>query len=389
MEDASTGDRTVAILRDLVAFDTTSRTSNLALIEFVEAYLGEHGVASRRVPEQGDRVNLYATIGPTDVPGVMLSGHTDVVPVTGQKWTSDPFTLVERDGRLYGRGAADMKGFVAAVLAMVPTFATRRLHTPVHLAFSYDEEIGCVGVRNLLAEMTRMPVRPGWGIVGEPTSMRPVNAHKGKTAYRVRVTGHACHSRNPDAGVNAIDAAATLIGFIRTLADECRRDGPYDSDYEYPCSSLHVGRIEGGTALNIVPAECHFDFEIRHLPEEDVDALVDRIREYAAAEIEPAMRAIDPDCGVAFEPLSAYPGLTTAEDTEAATKITALLDESTTGKIAFGTEGGLFHREADVPCVVCGPGSIDQAHQPDEYVTREQLSCCDRFLDRLAGHLAA
>src|SRR5699024_7819972 len=250
----------------------------------------EQGVASRRVPANASRVNLYATIGADNEPGVMLAGHTDVVPVTGQNWTSDPFTLVERDSLLYGRGAADMKGFIAAVLAAVPEFAARRLHMPVHLAFTYDEEIGCVGVRDLLAEMAQMPVRPRWGIVGEPTSMQPMTAHKGKVAYRVHVTGLACHSRNPDAGANAIGAAAGLIGYIRAIAEQLRRDGPHDPAYEYPSSSLHVGRIEGGTALNIVPAACWFEFEIRHLPEDDADALVARIRNHAATQIEPALR---------------------------------------------------------------------------------------------------
>lgn len=386
---SSSDTATVALLRKLVSLDTTSRSSNLALIDFVEAYLQNHGISARRVPEGGDRVNLYATIGPDDVPGVMLAGHTDVVPVTGQAWSSDPFTLVERDGRYYGRGAADMKGFLAAVLAAVPEFTGRSLRVPVHIAFTYDEEIGCIGVRDLLAEMAYMPVRPRWGIVGEPTSMRPVTAHKGKVAYRVHVTGRACHSSNPDDGANAIDAAAELIRFIGKLAREQRHDGPHDAAYEYPCSSLHVGRIEGGTALNIVPAECRFDFEIRHLPEESADELVSRIQTYAKTVIEPAMQGVDTACGITFESLGRYPGLETPPDAEPVKEVSALLGGPSVGKVAFGTEGGLFSRDAGIPCVVCGPGDMAQGHQPDEYVSREQLALCDRLLAGLAERLAA
>lgn len=385
---ATTRGATVELLRRLVAFDTTSRASNLALIEFVEAYLAEHGISARRIPKDGSRVNLYATIGPTDVAGVMLAGHTDVVPVTGQGWSSDPFTVVERDERLYGRGTTDMKGFLASVLAAVPAFATRDLHMPVHIALTYDEEIGCVGVRDLLAEMACMPVRPRWGIVGEPTSMQPVTAHKGKVAFRVQVTGKACHSRNPDAGANAIDAATQIIGFIRNLADEQRHEGSRDEGYDYPGSSLHVGRIEGGTALNIVPSECSFEFEIRHLPEDDVDALVARIQTYADTKITPALQAVDSACGVSFEPLSNYPGLTTATEAEVVAETRALLDEPAVGKVSFGTEGGLFSRDAGVPCVVCGPGDMAQGHQPDEFVSLEQLARCDQFLSRLVERLS-
>lgn len=380
---------TINLLRQLVAFDTTSRGSNLALIEFVEAYLRTHGIDSIRVPENGSRVNLYATIGPADRGGVMLAGHTDVVPVTGQDWSSNPFTMVERDARLYGRGTTDMKGFLAAVLAAVPTFAARELRLPVHLAFTYDEEIGCIGVRDLLAAMAQMPIRPRWGVVGEPTSMRPITAHKGKVAYRVRVTGKACHSRNPDAGANAIDAATELIAFIRQLAQQQRHDGTHDAGYEYPCNSLHVGCIEGGTALNIVPAKCNFEFEIRHLPEDDADGLVQRIKDYAQTHITPALQAVDPACGIAFDVLSSYPGLNMSAHAEPVAEVTALLDDAPSGKVAFGTEAGLFARDAEIPCVVCGPGDMAQGHQPNEFIHIEQLAQCDRFLARLANRLAA
>ncbi len=383
-----TGDTpTVALLRQLVAFDTTTRGSNLALIEFIERYLADHGVPSRRVSTRDNRSNLYATIGPDNVPGIMLAGHTDVVPVDADKWTSDPFTLTERDGRYYGRGTADMKGFLASVLAAVPKFVAKPLRMPVHLAFSYDEEIGCVGVRDLLEDMARMKVKPRWGVIGEPTRMQPAHAHKGKVAWRVHVTGLAGHSRNPDAGANAIYAAAKLVLFIKELAEKVRQSGARDDAYDYPTTSLHVGRIEGGAALNIIPAACTFDFEIRYLPGTDADDLLREIRSHAESQIIPALRAKGAQCGVTFEELTAYPGLATGVDAEPVVVLRELLGEPSVGKIGFGTEGGLYHDIAGIPCVVCGPGDMAQGHRPDEFVSAEQLAGCDALLERLVARM--
>ncbi|CAM5786304.1 Acetylornithine deacetylase [Castellaniella caeni] len=379
---------TVKILRELVGFDTTTRGSNLKLIEFVEDYLAGFGVRAARSSSQPDRCNLFATIGPEDQAGVMLAGHTDVVPVTGQHWQSDPFSLTLRDDRYYGRGTADMKGFIAAVLAAVPHFQAQNLKLPVHLAFSYDEEVGCVGVRDLVSDLAAGPIRPRWGIIGEPTSMQPVSAHKGKVAFRVHVTGFAAHSRNPKAGVSAITAAVSLIDYIQNLAEEILQTGQVDSAYEYPGSSLHVGTIHGGTALNIVPAQCHFDFEIRYLPEVDVRPIVARIQAYASNVVESAMRARQPDCSVHFETLSDYPGMTSDAHAEPVATVCHLLGADATGKVSFGTEGGLYQRDAGIPCVVCGPGSMAQGHRPDEYVTADQLDVCGLFLRKLARHLA-
>lgn len=377
----------VALLRQLVAFDTTTRHSNLALIAFVEDYLSQHGVTSWRATTRGDRANLYATIGPADVPGVMLAGHTDVVPAVRERWRSDPFTLTERDGRYYGRGTADMKGFLACVLAAVPKLVARPLRVPVHLVFSYDEEIGCVGVRDLLPELVKLPVKPHWGIVGEPTEMRLAHAHKGKVAWRVQVTGLAGHSRNPDAGVNAIYAALDLIAFIRRLAAQERKSGIRDEAYDYATTSLHVGRIEGGAALNVIPATCAFDFEIRYLPEVNVQRFLRQIKDYADQEITPKLRAKGEHCGVEFQELAAYPGLVTALDADPVTVLRELLDDSPIGKIDFGTEAGLYDTVAGVPCVICGPGSMDQGHKPDEYISASQLAICDTFLHRLTMYL--
>ncbi|GGP21601.1 acetylornithine deacetylase [Silvimonas iriomotensis] len=379
----------LALLHKLVGFDTTSRLSNLALIGFVQDYLAGFGITSQLVEDAtGTKANLYATIGPTDRGGIMLAGHTDVVPVDGQHWQSEPFTLDIRDGRAYGRGSADMKGFIAAVLAAVPALAGANLSMPVHIALTYDEEIGCIGVRRLLDVLGGLPVLPVMGIVGEPTTLRVIAAHKGKTAFRVSVRGHEGHSSNPLAGVNAVEYAAELITFIRKLARERQQNGPFDPLYEVPYTTLHVGTVRGGTALNIIPAECVFDFEIRHLPEDPPDALIAAIRQFAAQTLEPAMQAVAADTGISFTERSTYPGLCTPPDAAVVRFVQGLLgDDTAPGKIAFGTEGGLFAERCGIPTVVCGPGDIAQAHQPDEWLALDQLAACDAMLANLVQQL--
>lgn len=379
----------LGLLQTLVGFDTVSQHSNLALIHFVRDYLAQYGIASQLVcnPE-GSKANLYATIGPTDRGGVMLAGHTDVVPVTGQQWSSDPFRLDVRDGRAYGRGSADMKGFIASVLAAVPAFAAAALHTPVHIALTYDEEIGCIGVRRLLDVLGGLPVLPEMAIVGEPTLMRLVAAHKGKVAYQVKLRGKEGHSSNPAAGVNAVEYAAELITFIRELARERAARGPFDPLYEVPYTTLHVGKMHGGTALNIIPAASEFEFEIRHLPEDDPQPLLNAIFHYARGQLLPAMRAVDPLADITFIERSSYPGLLTAPDATVVRFVQSLLaDDRAPAKIAFGTEAGLFSQRVGIPAVVLGPGSIDQAHKPDEWLALEQLSACDSLLATLLQRL--
>lgn len=375
-----------ALLAKLISFDTTSRNSNLELIRFLRDYLAQHGVDCRVIEDRSrTKASLFASIGPVDRPGFLLAGHTDVVPVDGQTWTSDPFQLDRRDGRLYGRGSADMKGFVASVLAAVPRFVRLPLSTPIHLAFTCDEELGCIGLRRLLEDSGGLPVDAVMGIVGEPTSMRLVLAHKGKVAYRVEVRGQECHSSNPPAGVNAVEFAAELIAFIRRLNEQKRFDGPFDPQYEVPHTTLHVGTVHGGAALNVVPAECVFEFEIRSLPEDPPQRTIDRIRKFAADEIEPAMRKVNPSCGIVFHEHSSYPGLSIAPDAPVVSFVNSLLDSHTApGKAAFGTEAGLYQRRCGIPMVVCGPGDISNAHQPDEYIDAGQLAACDQFLDRLS-----
>lgn len=378
---------TLDMLERLVGFDTTSRNSNMPLIDFVRAYLGEYGIASRLTfDETGKKANLFATIGPAGRPGIILSGHSDVVPVDGQDWSTDPFRLTERDGRVYGRGAVDMKGFVAAMLAMVPRFAEAPLKAPVHLAISYDEEIGCIGVRGLIADLGHLSHTPRACIVGEPTSMTPVVAHKGKVSAECRVIGRECHSSLAPRGVNAVQEAAELIVELRRRGRRFQAEGPFDEGFDIPHTTVHTGTIEGGTALNIVPRECRFRFEFRALPDESPAQYYADIRRFAETERLPEMRAVAPESGFEWTELSTLPALSTAEDAEVTALAKALSGSNRTGKVAFGTEGGLF-QNAGVPTIVCGPGSIDQAHQPDEFIEIDQLRRCDAFLERFLDHM--
>ena len=372
------------ILARLVAFDTTSTTSNLELIDFIRNLLDDQDIACQLVhSEDRSRANLYATIGPDDIGGIMLSGHTDVVPTAGQDWHSDPYRLMTDDTRLTGRGSCDMKGFIACVLAALPGMTSARLQTPIHLAFSYDEEIGCVGARKLVDTLAGREVVPRIGVIGEPTGMNMVLAHKGKVSYRVAISGLSCHSAYISSGVNAVEYAAELIAYIRGMNRRVLESGQTDESYTVPHSTFHVGNIRGGTALNIVPQQCEFEFEIRNLPQDDLDALVRQIRGYADDVLLPDMRDRHPDSAIEFTRISHYPGLHTdpAAAVIAYTRAVNPIDRIG-DNVSFGTEAGLFD-EIGIECVVCGPGSIDQAHKPDEFVSREQLNHCDRMIENL------
>lgn len=375
------------LLARLVAFPTVSRDSNLALIEFVRDYLAGLGVACELdYNSAGSKANLFATIGPTERGGVLLSGHSDVVPVDGQAWTVPPFELSERGGKLYGRGAADMKGFIACVLAAVPRFLARPLRLPIHLAFSYDEEVGCLGVRSLLAELQQRPNKPLLCLIGEPTELKPVLGHKGKLAMRCQVQGAACHSAYATQGVNAIEYAARLIGKLGEIGQRLKAVERQDERFDPPYTTLQTGLISGGRALNIVPAECQFDFEVRALPSDDPQQVADELKAYAEAELLPQMRGVSAASAIAFQPLSAYPGLATDPHSQAAELLALLSGSRDFSTVAFGTEGGLFH-QAGIPTVVCGPGSMEQGHKPDEFVSQQQLDGCDAMLMRLADWL--
>jgi acetylornithine deacetylase len=382
-------DRTIDWLRRLVGFDTTSRNSNLPLIAEVEAYLDAIGVAHERVADaSGQKSNLFATIGPADRPGIVLSGHTDVVPVDGQDWTTDPFTLDRRDGRLYGRGACDMKGFIAVCLALAPEMKAADLKIPIHFAFSYDEEVGCVGVRDLLGLLASRPVKPLGCVVGEPTSMQVVIGHKAKRSFSVRLRGVGGHSARAPECVNAVEYGARLVTTASAIGARLAATGPRDALYDIPHSTAHVGCFHGGFALNIVPDEAVMEFEFRALPEDDADALVAEM-EQAARDVEGEMRSRDVRSSVEMALKSEIPGLSIDAEAAMVTLAKKLAGRNDHAKVAYGTEAGLFVAMAGIPAIVCGPGSIAEAHKPDEYVEEAQLALCETFMRRLIAHCSA
>ena len=371
------------LLGQLVAFDTTSRESNLALIDFVAGYLKGFGVPYELIHNaEGTKANLFATLGPADVPGIVLSGHTDVVPVDGQAWTRPPFELSEEEGRLYGRGTADMKGYLACLLALVPAASRAALRRPLHLALSYDEEVGCLGVRSLLDQLAQRPVKPLLCLIGEPTELKPVLGHKGKVAMRCQVHGAACHSAYAPQGVNAVEYAARLVVELGRLGEALKTPEDQDPRFDPPFSTVQTGLITGGQALNIVPQDCTFDFEVRALPAQDPYQVIHQLQAHAEATLLPAMRAVSGQSGIRFTELSSYPGLDTAVESEAAGWVAQFCGSRDFGTVAFGTEGGLF-AAVGIPTVVCGPGSMAQGHKPDEYITQAQLDGCDAMLERV------
>lgn len=378
----------IRILEKLIALPTVSRDSNLDLIAYVSDTLRDHGIASRLVPSQdGHKANLFATIGPQDRPGVMLSGHTDVVPVDGQNWTLPPFVMTERDGKLYGRGAADMKGFVACALSAGIKASKIGLATPLHLAFSYDEEVGCLGVRSLIDLLQAAPHRPLLCIVGEPTGMQVATGHKGKIAARALCRGREGHSALAPLALNAIHLGCDLIAVLRKEQDRLAREGARDGDYDVPYTTVHVGKIDAGVALNIVPNLCQVDFEIRNVTDDDPQAILAGIRA-EAARIAADASSLAQEAAIEIEVINSYPGLETPASSQAVAFVKSLTGANRTTKVAFGTEGGLFNRDLGTPTVVCGPGSMAQGHKPDEFVSVEQMRRCDEMLERLLERLS-
>jgi acetylornithine deacetylase len=386
------GDRAERIrklLSDLVGFNTVSDRSNLELIAHIEAYLAAFGISGQRLlDDTGQKASLWVTIGPQDKPGIVLSGHTDVVPVERQPWTSNPFTMVERDGRYYGRGTTDMKGFVAVALAMVPEIHAANLKMPIHLAISYDEEVGCVGVRPMLREVAKAPVKPLGCFVGEPTQMQIIIGHKGKHGVRATFRGKSCHSSIAPEGVNAVEHAADLIAEVRRRAALLAKEGARDELYDVAHTTLLTSVAQGGTALNIVPDECVLEFEARGLGMFESKEVTDAIVAWAKAEIEPQMRARDSSCGIDFEEILDYPALEMKPDHPLVTLTKQLGGRNSHGKVSFGTEASLFVSIADIPTVVIGPGSIEQAHKADEFVEISELAKCAGFIERLIAHCA-
>lgn len=381
-----TGPDIRAILGDLIAFESVSQRSNLDIVDYIGALLRTAGAPYRLIPNAaGDKASILATIGPVDRPGIVLSAHTDVVPVEGQDWSSPPFAATLRDGRLYGRGSSDMKGFVASVLAYVPVFAASVRAMPVHLAFSYDEEIGCAGAPDLVAAVAALPVRPSLCIVGEPTGMRVAYAHKGKLARRVTVLGRGGHSALPHRAANAVEAAASIACDLAALGAELRVVS--NEAFDPPWSSVHVGSLHGGGALNLVPDRAVLEFEVRTLPGTDAMDLIARID----AILERARRRIReqaPEADVRVEEISAYPGLDTPANSAAVEMARELAAcDAAPLTLAFGTEAGLY-AEAGIPTVVCGPGDISRAHKADEWIGLDELAVAGRMMQRLADRVS-
>jgi acetylornithine deacetylase len=378
---------TIEILNRLIGFASVSSESNLDIVTWIEDYLSGHGVTSRRIPDRtGRKASLLATIGPAGRAGVVLSAHTDVVPVAGQDWTSPPFTATHRDNRIVGRGATDMKGFIASVLAHVPHFRDAAVATPVHIALSYDEEVGCLGAPDLVAEIAAFPARPALCIVGEPTGLGVGYAHKGKVARRVIVTGRGGHSALPHRAANAVFAAARIVAALEDLALRTAKTGQHDAAFDPPYTTIHVGSLHGGTALNFVPDRATLEFEVRYVPGTDVRALL-ADADAAIAEARDTLRSQAAEADIVVEDLASYPALMTASASAVvatAERLAARTDSATT--VSFGTEAGLY-AQAGIATVVCGPGDIGRAHKADEWIGLDELAGADRMMQRLAAQL--
>ena len=375
---------TIDILSKLISFRTISELTNKELAKYISNYLAKYKVKTQLFEGNPGQFNLYAKIGPEVDGGIILSGHTDVVPTEGQNWITNPFKLVKKKNKLFGRGSCDMKGFIAVVLALIPKLKINKLKKPLHLIFSYDEEIGCVGIQKLIPFLKKIKPKPAFCIVGEPTEMKVVIAHKGKTSFQCHVRGSEAHSSLAPEAVNAVEFAAELISHIKATARKIKKNGPFDPLFDVPHTTIHTGNIKGGTALNIVPKECCFEFEIRHLPEESVDTYMSEIKNFIREELEPEMKSISADSGFVINIKSAMPGLHTLPEDSVVTFAKSLTKQNTHSKVSFGTEAGPFQKTAGIPTVVCGPGSIVQAHKPDEFIAVEQVAKCSNFLDRLA-----
>ena len=382
-------ERTISLLGDLVAFPTVSSDSNLALIGYVASYLQNLGADVRvYADDSGAKANLFATLGPMIDGGIVLSGHSDVVPVEDQDWSSNPFALEEREGRLYGRGTCDMKGFIAASLATAPDFAKADLKRPIHFAFTHDEEVGCLGAQSLMQELGRLPFRPSVAIIGEPTEMRLIEGHKGCYEYSVAFTGLEGHGSLPDLGVNAVEYAVRYVARLMELRETLRERAPKDSRFEPPWTTLQVGRLSGGVAHNIIPGHCALDWELRPVRKADGDFVKAEIAAFVDEALRPEMKAVSPDADIVTHVLGEVDGLEPLPDSEAVRLVAELTGANQADVVAFGTEAGLF-QGSGISAVVCGPGSIEQAHKPDEYVTCSQLELALAMLARLVPKLEA
>jgi len=378
---------TLSILRDLIGFPTVSADSNLALIDYAANRLEELGAEVRVYrDESGAKANLFATIGPETDGGIVLSGHSDVVPVADQDWSSDPFEMRIADGRAYGRGTCDMKGFIAAALAMAPHYAKAGLKRPVHFAFTYDEEVGCLGAQALMQDLALLPFRPAVCIIGEPTEMRIIEGHKGCCEYTVTFTGMEGHGSQPDLGVNAVEYAVRYVARLMELREVLKQRTPEGSRFDPPWSTLQVGRLSGGVAHNVIPGLATLDWEMRPVVKADMDFVKDAIAAYVQDELLPAMRKVSPEADIVTQVIGEVDGLEPVPENEARRIVAELTGANGADLVAFGTEAGLFQR-LGISTVVCGPGSIEQAHKPDEFIALDQIDQCLGMLDRLTAKM--
>ncbi|WP_343079563.1 acetylornithine deacetylase [Ostreiculturibacter nitratireducens] len=382
-------DDTKALLRHMVAFPTVSTDSNLAMIEFIAEQLKAVGArVDIHHDASGAKANLFATLGPDVDGGILLSGHSDVVPVADQDWSTDPFEMVERDGKLYGRGTCDMKGFIAAAVAMAPFYAEKVKDRPIHFAFTHDEETGCLGAQALAQVLRAQGVRPGVAIIGEPTSMRIIEGHKGCYEYSTHFTGLEGHGSAPDRGVNAVEYAVRYVARLLELRERLKERAPANSRFEPPWTTINTGALIGGVAHNVIPGKARIDWEMRPVQHGDADFVKSNLHDFCTHTLLPAMRAVSPDADIVTEVIGEVDGLIPADENEAKDILMELTGANGADTVAFGTEAGIF-QSLGTSAVVCGPGSIEQAHKPDEYVSLDQLGQCLTMLERLGEKLAA
>ena len=377
------------LMEKLVSFPTVSRDTNIPLIDWVADYLESHGIASHRYihPDQPKHA-LFAHVGSWEEGAVVLSGHTDVVPALENSWISPAFELTERDGKLFGRGSADMKGFSACALAMIPELVKRDLAIPIHLCLSYDEEVGCIGVGSMVDHLAAMETPPRIAVIGEPTDMKVINGQKGKYSMRVTVTGTAGHSSFAPNHVNAIEYASRAINMIADKARDFEENGPFDDDFTVPHSTMLTTTIGGGTATNVTPDHCEFTFEIRHLPEHDAEAVIADIQQAIMETLDVEMKAKEPETGFAWEKIFSYPGMGDCTDAPGFELVSNIIPDIS-GKVSYGSEGGVFEKQGNIPSIICGPGSIKQAHKPNEFIEISQIEECLDFLEALTDQAVA
>ncbi len=379
---------TVSLLQRLISYPTVSADSNLEMIADLADRLGRAGARVELFQDDtGTKANLFATMGPEGDGGIVLSGHTDVVPVTDQDWSSDPFDLREAGGRFYGRGTCDMKGFIAAATVMAERYARLPLRRPLHFAFTYDEEVGCLGARALVPDLQKRGIRPAMAIIGEPTGMQVIEGHKGCCEYTVRFSGLEGHGSAPERGVNAVEYAVRYVTRLMDLRGDLMVRAPQDSPFEPPWTTINVGRVAGGVAHNVIAGKAEVDWEVRPVQDSDRAFVNKAIGAYVHHDLLPAMRAICPDASIETEVIGEVAGLEVMDDNAARDLVTGLVGANGTDVVPFGTEAGLFQKMG-MSVVVCGPGSIDQAHKPDEFISLDQLSTCLDMLERLGRSLS-